>query len=213
VRAGGVLTDEYGRVDRARTGALRAALAEEDAGAASRAAWDAYSARWRALAQAHTRGVDTPLRWADVPWPTRAATMRWMREAEAARVEKDEGIVLPLPQAGAARVKAGQPPPPLSTSADEVTPDAIADFLFDARSLGLATSASTSEDEKASVAASKAAHHRVRREMLHWHSDKFEPSVLARVPEENGERERVAEDAGRVWRWLNAQGGRAKAGE
>jgi hypothetical protein len=117
---------------------------------------------------------------------------------------------------------AGQPPATISLEIAEdmapiqsITDEDIETFIYDPVSLDLPIPPATetlqhTEEAKLIICKSKAAHHRIRRELLHWHSDKFDNAVLSRVPEDEDERERVAEDAGRVWRWLSVQGARAR---
>lgn len=49
---------------------------------------------------------------------------------------------------------------------------------------------------------------RIRREMLRWHPDKFDISVLPRVRE--ADRERVSDGVGIVWRWLSEKAPRGR---
>ncbi|PCH44921.1 hypothetical protein WOLCODRAFT_27147 [Wolfiporia cocos MD-104 SS10] len=64
VRAGGVLYDRQGRRDDARTEELRAEIRLQDEEKRVMEQWNAYEDRWRILL-----ATDTPVAFADVPWP------------------------------------------------------------------------------------------------------------------------------------------------
>jgi hypothetical protein len=192
VRAGGTLRDARGYLDPVRTTAARAELDAAAALTSARAAWAAYERRWNALLRAHAVGDAHPLEWNDVPWPTRGATDAWLAAEERAA---HSGVRLRMRTTSASLPNSTEPAP---TEPGDLTSAQLSAFLLDPRTLASDADART-----------KAIHHRVRRELLHWHPDKFDLVVLARVPEADDARARVAEGAGRVWRWLSDHGGRA----
>jgi hypothetical protein len=238
VRSGGLLRDASGKIDHARTEATRSEIAAADALAAAKVVWTAYEERWRLLVRDQAQGRTDPLTWEDIPWPSTAATKRWIvrrdEEKEKAagssdgregvalftlsslsrpKVEREETKPLITPLAGQPAVSVASNATNDATQLETITMESLEAFLLDPLSLGLRQSgsfASLSKEEKDTIKASKAVHHRVRREMLHWHSDKFDMLVLGRIPEEDEQRERIIEDAGKVWRWLSAHGGRSK---
>ncbi|EIW55619.1 uncharacterized protein TRAVEDRAFT_130154 [Trametes versicolor FP-101664 SS1] len=64
VRMGLSVRDRHGRVDKARTEYLRAEARRRDALARVIKQWETYKTRWTALLAS-----DTPLGFADIPWP------------------------------------------------------------------------------------------------------------------------------------------------
>lgn len=242
VRAGGVLRDARGRVDRERTEAIKAILEAENMAAVNHALWRAYEERWRILLRDHAQGDTGELHWDDVPWPTRQATQRWKKSQDQSKLKAESqargpgrGMYIPPlndVKSGKANSSNGshvtpaasQPSATISPDTEDmeaieiISDEDIEAFIYDPVSLNLPIPPATetlehTEEAKLLICKSKAAHHRIRRELLHWHSDKFDNAVLSRVPEDRDERERVAEDAGRVWRWLSVQGARARTTE
>lgn len=187
-----MLRTPNGKIDQARTERVRAEITAADEAESARTAREAYTERWRRVL-ATRDGIDAPRwTWADVPWPTRAETDVWVRKEEETKRKARNVRGSNWASPGlltSSKSAAGRPPAPAwwasSTGLESLADDAMRDFLFPAGSEGQA----------------KPTKHQLRREMLHWHPDKFDTNVLSRV--HPGERESVREGAGIVWHWLS----------
>ncbi|KAI0795386.1 hypothetical protein C8Q75DRAFT_447457 [Abortiporus biennis] len=135
VRSGGLIRDDHGYVDMARTEMYRAEIRIIDEEKRLIDPWNAYEKSWRIVTTS-----DRPIKWSDIPWP----------------VHKHP------------------------TTVDELTPDAIAEFIFSPLKVRAATG---TRKEK------------IRASLLRWHPDKLS-SVLARVI--NEEKELVREGVNTV---------------
>jgi hypothetical protein len=180
---------------------------------------------------------DGELGWSDVPWPTEADTVDWM-EREEDRKKRDRngrgsswaqprGMALFGLRSNAPLIApaAGQPAVPVSAARrgqTKLTPETIDAFVLSPVTTARTHSSDTPPDaavdvyatslavdvDTASARTPASAHHRIRREMLRWHPDKFDIAVLPRVRE--SEQERVREGVGVVWRWLSEQSARER---